>query len=209
MSLTEKQNIALKIIEENFINKDFGINDIKEYDSTVATATLANLQSKGILEKISNKPAKYRYIDEQNRPVINSPESTAEKIVELETGIIYDSAKRAWEIKGDGFSKIKDAANGSRRVAGMLHWCKLKDLPINFTIEDCKQKIEIIDAAFGYYDGKKVNRGKRVRNIDLDQEFYSASEAARFYNLSSDAIASCCRGEKNTAAGYHWEYVEE
>ena len=209
MNLTEKQIIALTIIEENFKNKNFGINDIKEYNSTVATATLANLQAKGILEKISEKPAKYRYINKSDRTEIKPLKLTAEKVVELETGIIYESAQKALEAKGAGFSKIKDAANGSRRVAGMLHWCKISDLPVNFTIEDCKQKIKIIDAAFGYYDGKKVNRGKRVRNIDLDQEFYSASEAARFFNLTSDAVASCCRGEKSTAAGYHWEYVEE
>lgn len=209
MNLTEKQIIALTVIEENFKNKEFGINDVKEYNPTIAITTLANLQAKGILEKVSESPAKYHYINESDRTEIKLSESSAEKVVELETGTIYESAQKAWETKGTGFSKIKDAANGSRRVAGMLHWCKLKDLPINFTIEDCKQKIEIIDAAFGYYDGKKVNRGKRVRNIDLDQEFYSASEAARFYNLSSDAIASCCRGEKNTAAGYRWEYVNE
>ena len=208
MNLTEKQIIALAVIEENFKDKIFGIKDIKEYNSTIASATLANLQAKGFLEKISEKPAKYHYIHEQNRVGIKVQESVAEKVVELETGTIYDSAKKAWEIKGNGFSKIKDAANGSRRVAGMLHWCKLSDLPINFTIDDCKQKIEIIDAAFGYYDGKKVNRGKRVLNIDLNQEFYSAAEAARFYNLSSDAVAACCRGERNTAGGYHWKYIE-
>ena len=209
MNLTEKQIIALAVIEDNFKDKIFGINDIKEYNPTVAVATLANLQVKGILEKVSEGPAKYRYVNESDRIEIKPQESTAEKIVELESGIIYDNAKKAQEIKGKGFSKIKDAANGTRRVAGMLHWCKLSNLPVNFTADDCKQKIEIIDAAFGFFDGKKVNRGKRVRNIELNQEFYSASEAARFYNLSSDVIASCCRGEKNTAAGYHWEYTEE
>lgn len=209
MNLTEKQLVALDAIEKNLKNKIFGIGDVKEYNSIIASATLANLQAKGVLEKVSDKPAKYRYIDEQNRTEIVLQESKAEKVVELETGTIFESAKKAFEIKGAGFSKIKDAANGSRRVAGTMHWCKLSDLPINFTLGDCKQKIEIIDAAFGYYDGKKVNRGKRVRNIELNQEFYSATEAARFYNLGSDAIASCCRGEKNTAAGYHWEYVEE
>lgn len=209
MNLTEKQMVALTVIEENFKDKVFGINDVKEYNSTVATATLANLQAKGILKKVSEKPAKYCYINESDRTEIKSPESTAEKVVELETGTIYESAQKAWDIKGTGFSKIKHAANGSRRVAGMLHWCKLSDLPVNFTIEDCKQKIEIIDAAFGYYDGKKVNRGKRVRNIDLDQEFYSAAEAAKFFNVSSDVVAACCRGEQHTAAGYRWEYVQE
>jgi hypothetical protein len=81
-------------------------------------------------------------------------------------------------------------------------------MPINFTIEDCKKKIEIIDASFGYFDGVKVNYGKRVRNIELNQEFYSASEAARFYNLSGDAVAAACRGDKQTAGGYHWEYTD-
>lgn len=58
-------------------------------------------------------------------------------------------------------------------------------------------------------DGVKVNRGKRVRCIETGQEFYSASEAARFYNLSGDTVSAACRGDIQTACGYHWEYVKE
>lgn len=207
MRFTEKEQIMMEVIENNFTQNDFCIDDIKPLHPTGTVTVLANLAKKGALDKVGTNPATYRFIPEDER-VETTHVSLAEKVVELETGDIYDSSEKAKDIKGSGYSKIKDAVGGRRRIAGGSHWCRLKDMPLNFTREDCLKKIEIIDASFGYYDGVKVNRGKRVRCIETGQEFYSASEAARFYNLSNDSVAAACRGDQQTAGGYHWEYVD-
>ncbi len=208
MKFTEKEQAMMEVIEGNFTQCNFCINDIKLHHADGTVVVLANLAKKGILSKIGTNPATYKLIPENERVEITLP-SLAAKIVELETGEIYNSVDEALTIKGSGYSKIRAAVNGSRRVAGSAHWCRLEDMPINFTKEDCLQKIEIIDASFGYYDGVKANRGKRVRCIETGQEFYSASDAAKFYSLSNDCVAAACRGERQTAGGYHWKYVEE
>lgn len=48
---------------------------------------------------------------------------------------------------------------------------------------------------------------KRVRNIDTGMEFESATEAARYYKMSSSHISSVCKGTRKTAGGYRWEYI--
>lgn len=209
MKFTEKEEKMISVIEKSFTQFEFGIQEIKTIHPEGSVAVLANLAKKGILKKTSDKPAKYIFISENQRIEVELPFSKAAKIVELETGIIYNSVAEAMSIKGAGHSKIKNVVSGLRRVAGGHHWCRLDNMPIDFTIEDCKKKIEIIDASFGYFNGVKVNRGKRVRNIELNQEFYSAAEASRFYNLSCDSVAAACRGDIQTAGGYHWEYVTE
>lgn len=207
MRLTEKEQIMMEVIENNFTHCDFCIANIIPLHATGTVTVLANLAKKGILNKVGTNPATYQLIPECERTEI-AQSSRAAKIVELETGEIYNSTDEAKTIKGPGYSKIKDAVGGRRRIAGGSHWCRLEDMPINFTNEDCLQKIEIIDASFGYYDGVKVNWGKRVKCIETGQEFYSATEAAKFYNLSNDSVAAACRGDIQTAGNYHWEYLE-
>ena len=51
-------------------------------------------------------------------------------------------------------------------------------------------------------------RKKKVKCIEKNIIFESASEAARQLNLSSGShISAVCRGERKTAAGYHWEFI--
>lgn len=129
-------------------------------------------------------------------------------IICLETSQVFESVKIATEQTPRG-SKIKDAVGGRQRVAGGYHWCRVTDLPENYEQEDLLNKISQIDLNFGYVDGRKVNRGKRVRNLDTGEEFYSASDAALHYRLASDAVAACCRGVNKTAGGCRWEYVDK
>lgn len=50
---------------------------------------------------------------------------------------------------------------------------------------------------------------KPVWCIETGQFFFSATEAAAFYDLNSDAVSRVCRHERGTAAGLHWSYVDE
>ena len=50
---------------------------------------------------------------------------------------------------------------------------------------------------------------KRVRNVETGEIFQSLAETAEKYGESSknNHIGECCRGQRKTAYGYHWEYA--
>ena len=51
---------------------------------------------------------------------------------------------------------------------------------------------------------------KKIICVETQQIFDRVSDAAKALNLKRyDKIGLCCRGERQTAYGYHWEYVEE
>ncbi len=57
--------------------------------------------------------------------------------------------------------------------------------------------------------GRMSTRRNRcnVYCIDLDKIFDDATTAGKFLNLDSGAILKCCRGERKTCGGYHWEFI--
>ena len=57
--------------------------------------------------------------------------------------------------------------------------------------------------------GVKSARHKKVINLDTGKTFISVREASKFYGIHESNLASCCRGERPIAGGYHWEYVKE
>lgn len=57
---------------------------------------------------------------------------------------------------------------------------------------------------------KKIGKGngKLVYCIELDKIFESTCEASRELGISQSNISLVCRGKRETAGGYHWEYVD-
>lgn len=57
---------------------------------------------------------------------------------------------------------------------------------------------------------KKTNR--RIIQYDLDmhelKRWDSIIEAAKFYNIETTNISSCCMGKRNHCAGFKWRYYE-
>ena len=51
-------------------------------------------------------------------------------------------------------------------------------------------------------------KSKPVENIDTHKVYPSATIAERELKLYAGAVGKCCRGERKTAGGYHWKYVE-
>ena len=48
---------------------------------------------------------------------------------------------------------------------------------------------------------------KKVRCIELDEVYDSASDASLFTGANQHNISKCCNGSRKTAGGYHWEHV--
>ena len=51
--------------------------------------------------------------------------------------------------------------------------------------------------------------GKAVRNIETGHVYYSTGDAGRKTGISQGNIYSCANGKRETAGGYHWEFVKE
>jgi len=80
--------------------------------------------------------------------------------------------------------------------------------------EECKNKISQINK--GKRTGKEHHNSKKVRCINTDEIFDTATEAAVFYGLKSrSSITLCCKKNTDSAGKHpitreklHWEYVE-
>lgn len=86
---------------------------------------------------------------------------------------------------------------GKARAADMLKW--QKEHP-----EEALQMRRI--------NAKKASdaRKRKVQCVETQQVFESASAAARAIPKTSQSkICMVCRGQRSTAGGYHWKYVEE
>ena len=73
-----------------------------------------------------------------------------------------------------------------------LEWC---DAKYNNSYGTCRERA-----------GKNI--AKPVYCVELDAIFDSQKTAAEVVGLAnSTGISMCCKGRRQTAAGYHWEYV--
>ena len=62
----------------------------------------------------------------------------------------------------------------------------------------------------GKNTGDKNPRAKKVMCIETGYVFTTVKDAAQWCNLKwSTTIIKCCKGEADTAGGFHWKYVEE
>ena len=55
---------------------------------------------------------------------------------------------------------------------------------------------------------KRDNNKRSVRCVETGDIYNSLCEATRKTGIASSHISSCCKGNRKTTGGYHWEYVE-
>ena len=53
------------------------------------------------------------------------------------------------------------------------------------------------------------NQAFTVKCLDDNREYISARDAARDKNTQHSGILRCCRGERKTAGGYHWAFINK
>lgn len=82
---------------------------------------------------------------------------------------------------------------------------KLLELFPNRTLGSLRQQAHRLNLK--YIGENKGN--KKVLCVELNKKFNSIEDAYRYVNLKDgSSISRCCQGKRNTAAGYHWEYIE-
>lgn len=74
--------------------------------------------------------------------------------------------------------------------------------------ENCKHAYDVLGRKKFY--GSSNCYSKRIMRIEDGKVYGSLSEAVKDLNLSSHShISLCLHGKRNTAAGYHWQFVDE
>ncbi len=57
--------------------------------------------------------------------------------------------------------------------------------------------------------GSKNPNSKRVLCIETGEIFESGSLAAKAMNVYYGSVRKCCQGNRKTAGGYHWRYIDK
>lgn len=71
--------------------------------------------------------------------------------------------------------------------------------------------LEWCDCKYNNNYGSRANGGRRagkpVRCVEIGEVYPTANAAALAIGKDRSGINKCCRGERKTAHGYHWEYA--
>ncbi len=132
--------------------------------------------------------------------------SNAHKVICLNTMQVYDTiadAKAQTKI-----STIENCVNGAQLSAGTdeygnkLYWCTYQGEDYNYELKLTQMKAE---------SEKSSRICKPVRCIETGEIFNSTTEAgkAKSKTNSFNSVSRCCRGERKTAYGYHWEFITD
>lgn len=127
-------------------------------------------------------------------------------VICLNTMQIYGTIAEAEKITN--ITTITNCINGAQLSAGKdengnkLYWCTYHGE--NY---DYKAKLEEMKKE----ENKAPRTSKPVKCIETGEIFLSASQASKAMTGGTNAsgVARCCRGERKTAHGYHWEYITD
>lgn len=114
------------------------------------------------------------------------------KIVCIETKEVFDKIEDASSKYGIFASNISDCLKNPSHTSGGFHWCYYDNYSKNYQIP--KQRMKIM---------------RSVRNVETKVIFDSIREAAIYFGINEQNIYRACKNKKNTAGGYHWEYVDK
>lgn len=140
--------------------------------------------------------------EKQNQYFGNSSIKNNLKVICLETKEVFDSATEAnkkFNIKGSGSIGACCIGKKGRGTAGGYHWAFLFDY--NSWGEEKQNQ---------YFGKKPIIKEKKVICLETKEVFDSAMEASKKFNTNCYGnICACCRGERGSANGYHWAYVDD
>lgn len=121
----------------------------------------------------------------------------------VETGQLFKSLTKAGKALGISRDKIAACCKGTCNATPQgLHFLYVKDYE-GMSKEDLQKVLQ-----------KKVTKKKvpvrKVRCVESGEVFDSIAAAKKAVGMSprDSHISACCRGKRNIAGGYHWEYVD-
>ena len=140
-------------------------------------------------EELKNKAEKNKLKNKNKNKNKNKIDKRVKPVLCIETGVVYESIKKASAETGIKYGGIAKVCNGKQEVAGGYHW--------EFVDEELKNKTS-----------KFINKyNKPVVCIDTGIVYKSAKEIERKLGISHASISNVCNKKQKTAGGYHWEFV--
>ena len=123
----------------------------------------------------------------------------SKKVICNETGDIFASLKEAE--RWSGSTKICDCCKGNRKTAGK-HPITGQSLTWSYAPEDSIVTISC-------EEDRIMKTIKQVQCIETQNIYDSAAEAYRQTGIAACNILRVCRGLRQTAGGFHWQFIEE
>ena len=114
----------------------------------------------------------------------------------------------------DGYIYVHlTAKNGKRkkervhRLVALAFLPNPTNLPVVHHKDENKQNNCVSNLAWASVRENTIySKGKAIRCIELDRIFDCSQTAMKELNIDGSDIRKCCKGQKKTAGGYHWEY---
>ena len=169
-----------------------GFDDCKGYNTMRGGGNNWYIASQETRTKMSLAKLGSHHTDEYNAAL--SAQTGFGKILCIETGIIYYSA-------GDAFRKTKirhilECCHKHRTIAGGYHWAFVMDLA----------RINELSEFFGKDRHITKFAKRKVKCLETNEIFESITAAKKKY---PGCISKVLSGERELAAGFHWEYVND
>lgn len=120
--------------------------------------------------------------------------SNNKKVIRFPDKKIFNNLMDAATESKCNYSHVRDCCENKRVSTGNYQF---------LYYEENKNYDDIVLPKIG---GKSAKQ--KVINIETGIIYESITEAANQTNISKCNIARCCKGERKTAGGYHWEKVE-
>jgi hypothetical protein len=175
------------------------LTDNRIFPSISLAASYYNL-NKSNLSKVVNKQHKsvkglqFCFLEEKEEYLIFLNEERkariSERVICINTGIIYDSANQAAREMNLSSGSIRRVCKGLRKSH--------KDFFFSY-FEEGKE----------YFMPERAKNGlkKKVVNIDTGEIFNSLEEASKKYNLRRGSLSNHLNGNQYRAAGCYWRYA--
>ena len=194
----EREYISLYNTVENGYNKSPGGNIISEEGKKKISQALTGIKRKqeSIEKQIQTKKNKNNGFATGFDPIDSN---ITKKVKCNETGDIFGSISEAenWA----NTSKISECCQGQRKHAG-----KHPQTGIQLSWQFVDDNTEITIRCIEKRETKKI---KKIKCIETNEIFDSASDAYRKTGISICNILRVCNKQRKTAGKFHWEYYEE
>ena len=132
---------------------------------------------------------------------VNYDSGTIRSVRCIETNKIYKSITEAYKDTSIPRRQISKACRGLAGSAGGYHWEYIEDLKDVKKIIFSEERIKSMQ--------KNSTCKKAVKCIETGEVYESIKEAGRVSGIDWNNISQCCRGVRDTAKGFHWEYVDD
>jgi hypothetical protein len=203
---TFRDNVDLRIMKAGMRDGERWPGDTECYFFREREAIIVFI--KQWLAEVENEtPDYWRAFEEFERPDYNIRQAGREKdlthepqaVVCVETGERFPSiSEAARKVKGATQSNISMVLQGKRRVAGGCQWVSADDY-------DARN----IPAPKPRRTGENAYNARPVIRLDSLEEFPTSMEAQRKTGISASKITAVCRGQRLSAGGAKWAYLED